>query len=169
MNRVSFAKYHWADEENKIVHVTETINGVGRLTAHVNLESDAVEIINTEFVEPSHNVTPNDFSRILQDARDWERRQRPPFPKDIKWHEDGMKFETQRESWEWVSSVVYNEIGNHYDGYRTEDEKIAYSLVYELTRLNTFSGKTFEVYAHEYYINPEIPTVYLVWVKRTNV
>lgn len=33
-----------------------------------------------------------------------------------------MKFETLRESQEWASSVVYNEIGNLYDGYLTEDE-----------------------------------------------
>lgn len=91
------------------------------------------------------------------------------YPTDIRWHKDGMKFETLRESHEWAYSVVYNEIGNIYDGYQTEDEKIAYSLVYELTRLNTFSSESVEVFAHELYSNPETPIVYRVWVKRKSV
>jgi hypothetical protein len=165
MNRGGFVRYHWSNEDNKIVHVTETITGVGALTAHVNLNDDSVEIIETKFIKPSIIVTPDDQNRIFQGARDWDRRQRP-YPKDIRWHEDGMEFETQRESWEWASSVVYNEIGNLYDGYRTEDEKIACSLVYELTRLNTFKGPTFYVFAHNNYNHTGQKTCYMVWVER---
>lgn len=166
MNRSGFTKYHWADRKDKIVHVTETINGIGTITAHVNLKNAVVEIINANFVETSKNVTPDDQNRMLQAARDWERRQKHPYPKDIRWHNDGTEFETQRESWEWASSVVYNEIGNLYDGYRTTDEKIACSLVYELTRLNTFQGPTFHVFAHNEYDKAEQKHWYMVWVER---
>lgn len=91
------------------------------------------------------------------------------FPTNIRWHQDGMKFDTLRESHEWAYSVVYNEIGNLYDGYQTEDEKIAYSLVYELTRLNTISSEQIEVYAHESSSNPGNLMVYRVWVNRNIV
>jgi len=89
-----FVRYRWSDEENQIVYVTETINGLEILTAHVNLKDDAVEIIGGNLAESSSNVTTADQSRILQGARDWQRRQRPRYPKTIRWHEDGMKFET---------------------------------------------------------------------------
>lgn len=89
-----------------------------------------------------------------------------PFPEHIRWHEDGMYFETLRESWEWASAVVYNEIGHLYDGYRTADEKIALSLVYELTRRNTSNGPTFQVYAHNEYVAEGQKYRYLVWVSR---
>ncbi|QQE81071.1 hypothetical protein GI364_01220 [Alicyclobacillus sp. SO9] len=77
-----------------------------------------------------------------------------------------MKFETYRESWEWASSVVSGKIGHTYDGYRTEDEKIASSLVYELTRRNTFQGPTFHVFAHNEYDEAEQEHWYMVWVER---
>lgn len=161
-----FVRYHWSDEENQIVYVTETINGLEILTAHVNLKDNVVEIIGGNFAESSSTVTTTDQNRILQGARDWQRRQRSRYPKTIRWHEDGMKFETQRESWEWAFSVVYNEIGNNYDGYRTEDEKIACSLVYELTRLNTFQGPIFHVFATNECNQIGEKYYYLVWVER---
>lgn len=161
-----FVRYHWSDEENQIVCVTEALNGLETLTAHVNLKDDVVETICVHFAKTSTTATIADQKRILQGARDWQRRQRPWYPTTVRWHEDGMKFETQRESWEWASSVVYNEIGNDYDGYRTEDEKIACSLVYELTRLNTLQGPTFHVFADNEYNQIGEKYSYLVWVER---
>lgn len=158
-------KHSWFDEENRIVQVTETTDGVGTLIAHVALDTDVVEIIDTHFVESRSTVSPVDKKQILQMARNWERRQHP-YPKNIRWHEDGMKFETLRESHEWAYTVIYNEIGYQYDGYATEDEKIAYSLVYELNRFNTFKGKSVEVFAHEEYKSPSAALVYRVWVLR---
>jgi len=58
----------------------------------------------------------------------------------IRWYEDGMSFATMRESHEWAYSVIYNEIGNIYGGYKSKDEKIVSSLVFELVRLNTLTG-----------------------------
>ncbi|MFF2879135.1 hypothetical protein ACFVR2_22845 [Gottfriedia sp. NPDC057991] len=81
----------------------------------------------------------------------------------IRWHEDGMKFETIRESHEWAYSVVFNEIGNLYDGYITNDEKIAYSLVYELIRVNTLHGERFQIFSD--YGKVKNKFVYKVWVK----
>jgi hypothetical protein len=159
-------KYRWADDQNKVIHVTETLNAVGTITAHVNLEDDVVEIMKADLIEPANTVTSDDHTRILKGAKDWARRQKPLYRQDIRWHEDGMKFDTHRESWEWASSVVYNEIGNIYEGYRTEDEKIACSLVYELTRLNTFQGPIFHVFAHNEYNKTDQKHWYMVWVER---
>lgn len=158
-------KCRWLDDKNKIVHVTETISGMGTITAEVNLQDDTVTIMHTEFVEESMNETRDDRDSILHAAQAWERRQRPPCPRDIRWHEDGMKFETHPESWEWASTVVYNEIGTLYEGYRTEDEKIACSLVYELVRRNTSHGPMFHVCAHNEYDKGEQKYWYMVWVE----
>jgi hypothetical protein len=73
-----------------------------------------------------------------------------------------MTFETLRESHEWAYSVVYNEIGTHYDGYKTTDEKIAYSLVFELVRANTVFGHRYNVYSEYDYIDNS--SIYMVWV-----
>lgn len=104
-------------------------------------------------------------SAILDFVRSWAKRQHP-YPEHIRWNEDGMKFETMRESREWVSAVVCDELGNLYDGYRTADEKIACSLVYELARLNTSQEPIFHIFAHEEYDASAAQTYYRVWVRR---
>lgn len=55
-------------------------------------------------------------------------RRRRAYP-NISWHENGMTFETMREADECANAVVYNEIGNLYDGCRTADQEIAACLV----------------------------------------
>jgi hypothetical protein len=164
MNRL--VNYRWLDEDNRVVQVTEKIGGVLILIAHVDLNNGLVETIDADFVEQTKTVTPVDQTRLLQMASDWERRQYP-YPKNIRWYKDGLKFETLRESHEWAHSVIYNEIGHKYDGYVTEDEKIAYSLVYELNRCNTFNGKSVNVFVHEEYKTPDGPIIYRIWILRT--
>jgi len=82
----------------------------------------------------------------------------------IRWYEDGMTFQTMRESHEWAYSVIYNEIGNIYDGYKSKDEKIASSLVFELVRLNTFNGERFKLFSDVEKINNQL--IFKVWVKK---
>ncbi|EEM07955.1 hypothetical protein [Bacillus pseudomycoides] len=83
---------------------------------------------------------------------------------NIRWYEDGMSFETLREAQEWACSVVYNEIGNLYDGYKTTDEKIAYALVYELVRANTLYNPSFKIHTDWDYIAPQ-SFIYKIWVE----
>lgn len=82
---------------------------------------------------------------------------------DFQWHQDGKTFETIREAHEWAYNVIYNEIGKLYDGYKTADEKIAYSLVYELVRANTLYGHSFNIHTD---LEKEAPNsyIYKVWV-----
>ncbi|NMP24828.1 hypothetical protein [Sulfobacillus harzensis] len=55
-------------------------------------------------------------------------------------------FDSCWESYEWVSSDIYNAIGgNQCVGYRTADQKMAAALVYEL--LNTRGNPTFQIFA----------------------
>lgn len=82
---------------------------------------------------------------------------------DIQWHQDGKTFDTIREAHEWAYNVIYNEIGNLYGGYKTTDEKIAYSLVYELVRSNTFYGQRYNVYS-DYEKEASNLYIYKVWV-----
>ncbi|TCP54446.1 hypothetical protein EV586_10464 [Tumebacillus sp. BK434] len=84
----------------------------------------------------------------------------------IQWHQDGMSFDTLRESHEWAYQVIYNEIGNLYNGYITSDEKIAYTLVFELVRSNTPIPR-FEVHTQIEFDTPE-SAVYRIWVTPTN-
>lgn len=81
----------------------------------------------------------------------------------VQWHQDGKTFETIKEAHEWAYSVIYNEIGKLYDGYKTADEKIAYSLVYELVRANTLYGHSFNIHTD---LEKEAPNsyIYKVWV-----
>ncbi|KAB2458210.1 hypothetical protein F8160_02020 [Bacillus sp. CH126_4D] len=81
---------------------------------------------------------------------------------DIQWHEDGMAFETMREAHEWAYNVIYNEIGYLYDGYKTKDEKIASSLIYELVRANTLCGPKYNIFCDEECTMK--PCIYKVWV-----
>ncbi len=92
-------------------------------------------------------------------------RKRRPYPNDIRWYEEEAVFDTWWESYEWVSSDIYNAIGgNRYDGFRTADEKMAAALVYLLTQLNTLGDPTFQIFAW-----PEADgdrSYFRVWVKR---
>lgn len=88
-------------------------------------------------------------------------RQRQKPPENIRWYEDGMHFETMREADEWADTVVYNEIGGSYDGYKTTDQKVAAALVFLLVRSISLYGKSFRIDADIEWSNPPI---YRVWV-----
>ncbi|MBT2289249.1 hypothetical protein J7E73_08900 [Paenibacillus albidus] len=68
-----------------------------------------------------------------------------------------------READEWISSDAYNKIGHEYDGYRTTDPKMAYSLVFQLVRAQTLGFGPKKVHADEEYSGDKI--TYLVWVE----
>lgn len=84
--------------------------------------------------------------------------------KSIRWHTETMIFETMREAHEWAYSVPYNEIGTVYDGYKTNDEKIAYALVFELIRSNTIHGYRFNIHSDCDF--KENIVTYKVWVSK---
>ncbi|WP_115995597.1 hypothetical protein [Cohnella lupini] len=84
------------------------------------------------------------------------------YPTNIKWYFDEQYFETMRESHEWAYSVPFNEIGNKYDGYITNDEKIASALVFELIRSNTIHGFRFNVHCDCEF--PDGNIFFKVWV-----
>lgn len=58
--------------------------------------------------------------------------------------------------------IIYNEIGYLYDGYKTKDEKIASSLIYELVRANTLYGPKYNISCDEECTVK--PCNYKVWV-----
>lgn len=147
MNRDGWLKHYWLDKDNRVVHTTMTTPEQGTIMARVDLQNGSVEVIEAKFLDPSAAVTPSDEAHILYGAQAFERGQRLPYPDNLRWCEEDTVFDTMRESREWVSSGIYNEIGNLYDGYRTADEKMAYALVYELTRLNTSQGSAFLIFA----------------------
>ncbi|WP_115991098.1 hypothetical protein [Cohnella lupini] len=81
----------------------------------------------------------------------------------ISWFLEEKQFETIREAHEWVYSGAYNEIGYLFDGYKTKDSKLAYALLFELVRLNTFHGHRQDVYCDQEYLAGSM--IYKVWVK----
>ncbi|QUL56597.1 hypothetical protein KDC22_08970 [Paenibacillus tritici] len=83
---------------------------------------------------------------------------------NIRWFEEMLTFDTLREAEEWVMSDAYNRLGEgEYDGYRTSDPKLAFALVYNLTRLKTLGGASFNtIYADEEVRDGHI--VFRVWV-----
>lgn len=83
----------------------------------------------------------------------------------IRWFEEMIQFDTLREAEEWVMSEAYNKIGGReYDGYLTGDPKLAFALVYNLTRLKTLGHASLnEIYADEVVKDGE--TLFKVWVK----
>ncbi|MEK5489280.1 hypothetical protein MKZ24_00920 [Paenibacillus sp. FSL R7-0297] len=84
--------------------------------------------------------------------------------KSIRWFIETMQFETMREAHEWAYSGAFNEIGNLYEGYITTDEKIAYALVFELTRINTIRGFRCNIHCDcDFNVKP---IVYKVWVSK---
>lgn len=117
----------------------------GSFVARVDLQAESVEITDTA---TDHDLSPEDRTQLLQSSQGWERHLPRPYPDDIRWYEEETVFDTFRESWEWVYSDIYNQIGGGlYDGYRTADEKMACALVYQLTQLNTVQAPTFHVFS----------------------
>ncbi len=138
-------RHRWLNHTQRIVHTTVTHPDFESLVARVDLQADMVEIIDAA---PAHDLSPEDRAQILRSAQGWERYLLRPYPDDIRWFEEETVFDTWWESYEWVSSDVYNTIGGlRYDGYRTADEKMAAALVYELTRLNTRGTPMFQIFA----------------------
>lgn len=111
MNRSGWLTHSWLNPDNRVVHTTMTMSGQGTIRARVDLETGAVEVLETQFVDSSTTVTPFDIAHILHGAQAFERGQRPRYPDNLRWYEENQAFDTKWESWEWVSSVIYNEIG----------------------------------------------------------
>ncbi|WP_052416156.1 hypothetical protein [Paenibacillus sp. FSL R5-0912] len=83
---------------------------------------------------------------------------------DIRWFEEMLTFDTLREAEEWVMSDAYNKVGGRqFDGYLTSDPKLAFVLVYNLTRLKTLGRASFNnIYADEK--EKDGQTLFMVWV-----
>lgn len=82
--------------------------------------------------------------------------------KTLNWYTETMQFQTMREAHEWVYSGSYNEIGKIYDGLITKDDKIAYALVFELTRRKTLVDHPADICCDVVY--GENTLTYRVWV-----
>jgi hypothetical protein len=90
----------------------------------------------------------------------------PPKYKEawIRWADETMELETQREAYEWISSGAYNEIGNLYDGYRSHDPKMVETLAFQLLHLQTIQKPMYRIYAD---IDHDVkPNLYMVWVEK---
>ena len=155
-------RHRWLNKTQRIVQTIVTHPDFGSLLARVDLQANLVEIIDAA---PTHDLSPEDRTQILHSAQGWERYLPRPYPNNIRWYEEETVFDTWWESYEWVSSDIYNAIGgNQYDGYRTADEKMAAALVYELTQLNTRGNPTFQIFARR---EAEGDRPYFrVWVER---
>ena len=164
MNRGGRMNNDWLDKDNRIVRTTMSIGGQGHIVARVDLRSGSVTVIETQFADRDTIVTPFDEAHIRYSAQAFERGQRPRYPDNLRWYEDEMVVDSMEEAREWVSSGIYNEIGNLYDGYRTADEKMACALVYELTELNTVHDPTFHIFARKEWDGNRF--YFRVWVKR---
>lgn len=121
MNRGGRLTHSWLDKDNRAVHTAMTISGQGTIVARVDLQNASVEVVGAQLRDPLNVVTPMDKVHVLHSAQAFERAQQPSYPDDLRWYEEDIVFDTMRESEEWVSSGIYNEIGNLYDGYRTRD------------------------------------------------
>lgn len=162
-------KCKWADETNDIVEINHYAGGKIVLTVWVNIKYNNVDVKRhqEDFVPESsrHLLLDRLEERSLERAKKFIQCKRPAYPENIRWHEDGMQFETLRESWEWADSVV-SELWSLYDGYQTEDEKIAMALVYELTKLNAFDENPFRVYTCTEYRQLDKRSIYRVWIEK---
>lgn len=91
--------------------------------------------------------------------------QPPKYKADwIRWADETVAFETQREAYEWISSGAYNEIGKEYDGYRSHDPKMAETLAFQLLQLQTIKEATHRIYTDIDY--EAKPNWYMVWVEK---
>lgn len=82
----------------------------------------------------------------------------------IRWYEGGRDLSSMYEAQEYVSSEIYSEILNNYDGYKTTDPKLAYSLLFLLIQGKTTGYITREVHAAMDRDSIENKTYYLVWM-----
>ena len=90
--------------------------------------------------------------------------QPPKYKADwIRWADETMEVQTQREAYEWISSGAYNEIGSLYDGYRSHDPKMAETLAFQLLQLQTIQKATYRIYTDVDY--EATPCWYMVWVE----
>ena len=162
MHHQMLKRHRWLNKAQRIVESTVTHPAFGTLLARVDLPAHLVKIIDAS---PAHDLSFEDRTQILHGAQGWERYLPRPYPDDIRWYEEETVFDTWWESYEWVSSDIYNAIGgNQYDGYRTADEKMAAALVYELTQLNSRGNPTFQIFARRE-AGGDRPH-YRVWVER---
>ena len=155
-------RHRWLNKTQRIVQTTVTHPDFGILVARVDLQTHGVETIDGS---PDHDILPEDRTQILHSAQGWERYLPRPYPNNIRWYEEETVFDTWWESYEWVSSDIYNAIGgNRYDGYRTADEKMAAALVYLLTELNTRGDPTFQIFVRRE-VEGDRPG-FRVWIER---
>ncbi len=98
MNRSGWLKHSWLDKDNRVVHTTMTTPGQGTILARVNLKNGSVEIIETQFADPSTTVTPIDKTHILRGAQAFENGQRPRYSDNLRWYEEATVFDTMWES-----------------------------------------------------------------------
>ncbi len=155
-------RHRWLNKTQRMVQTIVTHPDFGSLLARVDLQANLVEIIDAA---PTHDLSPEDRTQILHSAQRWERYLPRPYPNNIRWYEEETVFDTWWESYEWVSSDIYNAIGgNQYDGYRTADEKMAAALVYLLTQLNTRGDPTFQIFVQRE-VEGDRPG-FRVWVER---
>ncbi len=91
--------------------------------------------------------------------------QPPKYKADwIRWADETMEVQTQREAYEWISSGAYNEISKLYDGYRSHDPKMAETLAFQLLQRQTFQAPTYRIYTD---VDHEAkPNWYMVWVEK---
>lgn len=90
----------------------------------------------------------------------------PPKYKEawIRWVDETIELQTQREAYEWISSGAYNEIGKQYDGYRSHDPKMAETLAFQLLQLQTIQKPKYRIYTD---VDYEVkPYWYMVWVEK---
>ncbi len=155
-------RHRWLNKTQRIVLTTVDHPDFGSLVARVDLPANVVEIVDAA---PAHDLSPEDRTQILHSAEGWERCLPRPYPNNVRWYEEETVFDTWWESYEWVSSDIYNAIGgNQYDGYRTADEKMAAALVYELTQLNTRGNPLFKIFAQREANGDR--SYFRVWVER---
>ncbi|WP_106768035.1 hypothetical protein [Paenibacillus faecalis] len=80
----------------------------------------------------------------------------------VTWYEENKIFSSMYEVQEYISSEIYPEILHNYNGYKTTDPKLAYSLLFELIKIKTHGYLTREVYADIDLIDEKL--YYLVWI-----
>ncbi|MDF9839418.1 MULTISPECIES: hypothetical protein [unclassified Paenibacillus] len=83
--------------------------------------------------------------------------------KDIRWFKEMINFDTLREAEQWVyNGDAFNKIRTEFEGYITGDPKLAFALLYNLTRENTLNQRFNGIFADEEYKDGH--TLYMIWV-----
>ncbi|ETT54789.1 hypothetical protein C162_03784 [Paenibacillus sp. FSL R7-269] len=82
---------------------------------------------------------------------------------NIRWFRETVHFETLREAEEWVyNGDAFNKIGVEFEGYVTSDPKLAFALLFNLTRENTLNQRFQNIFADEDHSDGQ--ALYMVWV-----